>query len=218
MDAVRASVARDANARKAAEQAKYRQRDEAAKAAADERARVDEVNSRLPIDQIHALDDSHGEIGRAIRRRSSDTLVEAKDFIESDQWERIVLAGAICVEQEIIKSEQDRMDRDRKYHNIHWKKSDDPTGQIGNARERIGDLKESNKKLMPPLSCKEPAVAAFTACHRVGDAENHHIIPWTSVTMTWDIDSVRDNVIEVECLREAFDVVRGSSQPQQAQR
>lgn len=84
----------------------------------------------------------------------------------------------------------------------------------GNARERIGDLKESNKKLMPLLSCKEPAVAAFTACHRVGDANDHHANPWTSVIMTWDISSIRDNVIEIECLREAFDVVRGPAQPQ----
>lgn len=113
MDAVRTSVARDANARKAAEKAKYKQRDEAARAEADERARVDEVNSRLPIDQIHALDDTHGEIGRALRRRNADTLVEAKDFIASEQGGKIVLAGAICVEQETIKSELDRMDRDR---------------------------------------------------------------------------------------------------------
>jgi hypothetical protein len=207
-------IARQDAARKAAEKTKYQRRDEAAKAAAEERDRVDEVNSRLRIAQIHALDDSHGEIGRALRRRSRDTLVEAKDFIESEQWEKIVLAGAICVEQEIIKSEQDRMERDRKYHNIHWKKNDDPTGQIGNAREHIGDLKESNKKLMPPLSCKEPSVAAFTACHKVGDAENHHANPWRSVTMAWDIDSIRDDVIEVECLRESFDVVRGTAQAQ----
>src|SRR5205085_1195259 len=88
-----AELDRQDAAKKAAEKAKYQGRADEAKASADQRAKVDEVNSRLPIEQIHALDDTHGEIGRALRRRNADTLIEAKDFITSDQWGKIALSG-----------------------------------------------------------------------------------------------------------------------------